>query len=128
MRATTLFLIFSAGALGTLAYVGYKAGVSPPELPAVSLPNTLNPFSSDDATTVYKWQDESGQWHYSNQPPPDSRAAETISINTGANVVPSHPPSGSETVPEQAVPPSLEMAKDLYKLIGTQGSQHDDSP
>lgn len=34
------------------------------------------------AQTVYKWTDEKGVVHYSDQPPPASQASEQININT----------------------------------------------
>ena len=120
MRATTVFLIFSAGALGALAYIGHDTGVKIPELPDISLPKTLNPFPGQSTEggeiTVYKWQDATGQWHYSNEPPADNRPFERIGIDTRANVLPGNMPDNDET-PEQTPSSSPAMTEALRKFI-----------
>ncbi|KPH65287.1 DUF4124 domain-containing protein [Pseudoalteromonas porphyrae] len=34
--------------------------------------------STEKATTIYKWQDKSGQWHYSDQPNPDGKSERLV--------------------------------------------------
>lgn len=38
-------------------------------------------------TTLYRWQDEAGRWHVTDEPPPD-RPYEKIRYRSDANVVP----------------------------------------
>ncbi len=42
-------------------------------------------------TTVYKWQDDSGQWHYSDAPPTDARTHETLEVSSQTNIIQSTP-------------------------------------
>lgn len=39
-------------------------------------------------TTVYKWQDKNGEWHFSNQPPPEGNAADVTVYRSDINVIP----------------------------------------
>lgn len=42
-------------------------------------------------TTVYKWQDGSGAWHITDQPPPEGIGYESEKYNRDANVLPLPP-------------------------------------
>jgi len=42
-------------------------------------------------TTLYKWQDESGQWQVSDNPPTDDRDYETLQFRSDTNIVPATP-------------------------------------
>ena len=44
--------------------------------------------ASDSTTTVYKWRDKEGVWHYSNTEPPQHSNAETLHLETNVNVLP----------------------------------------
>jgi len=39
-------------------------------------------------TAVYKWQDKNGEWHFSNQPPPEGVAADVTVYRSDVNVTP----------------------------------------
>lgn len=48
-------------------------------------------------TTVYKWQDENGQWHFSSTPP-DLETAETMELDGNINIMDAfEPPPREET-------------------------------
>ena len=42
-------------------------------------------FSS--GTTVYKWKDEIGTWHYGDRPPTGSADVSTLQINSNTNII-----------------------------------------
>ena len=108
MRPTTLFLIFMIGALGFLFFIGKQMGVKPPELPRLSLPNAVTSLTqeSDDpagaGSGIYKWRDDSGAWHYGDQPP-EGVNAQTVDIDPNRNVLASPKqapsPAEAETIP-----------------------------
>jgi len=57
---------------------------------------------------VYKWQDQSGQWHYTQiRPPADARAVESIDLDPMQNVIAGFraPVDDSEPLPEEKVKP-----------------------
>ena len=112
MRPTTLFVVFTAGALGSLVYLGEKTGVQlipdinvpelkmpdlkMPDMTNINLPQLSQQASQDsqpqmDANAIHKWQDREGQWHYSNTPPPKGYQSEIIRVEPNANVTPSDP-------------------------------------
>ncbi len=73
--------------------------------PIMSFPTTdsLNPaklLSGDDkttpssnttsfgsGTTVYKWQDAQGQWHYGDQPPENNPSVSTLQVDSNTNII-----------------------------------------
>jgi len=56
------------------------------KLPEVNLPN-LSGDSPSGQVTVYKWQDASGNWHFSNEPPPDNTPYQTTKVDPNANLI-----------------------------------------
>lgn len=42
--------------------------------------------SSSPEQSFYKWQDDEGTWHYSDEPPAD-RNSKTVTINTNTNLI-----------------------------------------
>ncbi len=65
---------------------GSRQSASTPEVPAPSEP-----------TTVYKWQDEKGQWHFSSMPP-EVETAETMELDGNINTMDAFvPPPKEET-------------------------------
>jgi hypothetical protein len=50
------------------------------------------------ATTVYKWQDKSGQWHFSNQPPPPGTASSVKTYRADSNIMQA-PPAAADATP-----------------------------
>lgn len=45
-----------------------------------------------ETTTVYKWQDNKGQWQVSNQPPAGNIPYEKLEYHRDTNVVPANTP------------------------------------
>ena len=45
-----------------------------------------NEFSSMSTQSFYKWQDEAGTWHYSDQPQAGQKI-ETVTVNTNTNLI-----------------------------------------
>ena len=103
MRPTTLFLIFMIGALGFLFFIGKQMGVKPPKLPELSLPKAVTSLTQErdqDSKAnggIYKWRDESGAWHYGDQPP-EGVHAQTVDVDPNRNVLasPKQAPSSAE--------------------------------
>ena len=92
--------------------------------------------SSSGPVTVYRWQDTSGQWHFSNTPPAQSEKPANYSslvVNPDSNVIQSIQPSRNEnenkTSPdkhsngsaknEQLNPYSKETIEQLFKQTET---------
>ena len=101
------------------SFVGNGAGnlLSKDILPRDILPANLDP----NTTTVYKWQDEEGQWHVSNQRPSGVEAVEVKQIHTDQNVVPSQPPPGTEQNAEDKK--KADSGDELHELfLGESGS------
>jgi len=61
------------------------------KLPDISLPDIELPKlpgdSSSSTVKVYKWQDSSGNWHFSNEPPPDHTSYQTTDVDPNANLI-----------------------------------------
>ena len=55
-----------------------------------------------DTTTVYKWQDESGEWHFSNNPPAEGIAHQVVTYRADTNTLsmPTTPSPGSRPTEE----------------------------
>ncbi len=87
-----LFLLENRGS-GTLSLPDFLSGSADQALPA-------------GRVKVYKWQDERGQWHYSNEPTPQAQAGETIYVDTNTNVIQSFVPELPEEEPETVAPAS----------------------
>lgn len=63
------------------------------EFPSIELPSTeeswdsSNNFSASGTNqSFYKWQDEDGTWHYSDEAP-TGKTVETITVNTNTNLI-----------------------------------------
>ncbi|VAX04199.1 hypothetical protein MNBD_GAMMA19-481 [hydrothermal vent metagenome] len=57
-------------------------GSSAPKLPGMD----------ENETTVYKWQDDSGEWHFSNQPPPAGVDSSVKTYRSDINITQAPPP------------------------------------
>ncbi|GMR17888.1 MAG: hypothetical protein BMS9Abin33_0282 [Gammaproteobacteria bacterium] len=55
-----------------------------------SLPKNIGD-KKGSTTTVYKWQDSSGKWHFGDTRPKDVKAVSVKKIRSDVNVMPSHP-------------------------------------
>ena len=89
--------------LGMISYVMYLNGHHPFQIfSTVSLPQQASTFmneinrSADSAgevvfqrqkETIYKWQDEHGQWHYGKIRPLNAALAEAVTIDPNVNVI-----------------------------------------
>ena len=51
---------------------------------------------SPKTTRVYKWQDDAGDWHISDQPPPAADDYESLDYREDVNVLPLPPQLGGE--------------------------------
>ena len=49
-----------------------------------------------EPATVYKWQDEKGQWHFSNQPPDVPEGAEEMELTGDINIMDAYVPPEPE--------------------------------
>lgn len=79
-------------------FIKDKAGNPMATLPsAPSLPSA----SMNSETDVYKWQDDAGNWHYSDKAPSNHTQVETITVSNHANIIQSLAP---EEKKPQAMP------------------------
>jgi hypothetical protein len=74
----------------------------------------------DGAITVYKWQDEEGNWHYADTPPPGS-GAQPVQVGS-PTVAPEPPAPGDEAAEKKGVfshlPGVLQRAHDAGDKVG----------
>lgn len=86
-----------------------------------------------EPTTVYKWQDENGQWHFSSAPPADVTDAETMELDGDINIMQAPPvertqqaaasshevalPSGPMTVSPDQVKDMMETVTNLQETV-----------
>lgn len=100
-RFVTITIIFGAVALPFL--VDNQNGQPMLSLPSIPIPGLqqaqtknssthvhehtdLSP-SANKTTTAYKWQDENGNWHYGDMPPPGHQGIEMLNIRNDVNLV-----------------------------------------
>ena len=81
------------------------------------------PIPNPNTTTVYKWQDDKGVWHYGDVPPEGQANISTIEVNSNTNLIQGNrPPPQSEMIKaEDGVPAegedflTLERARNVLK-------------
>jgi hypothetical protein len=88
--------IFIMSALVAIALVGPMIMKKPDGTPFIESPLDLfstsstgsqkNESSSLTTQSFYKWQDDDGTWHYSDQPQAGQKI-ETVTVNTNANLI-----------------------------------------
>jgi Domain of unknown function (DUF4124) len=89
--------------VGGAALTGLNPSADKTTNPIVKGLNTVRGwFSSSDAlklpgadkneTTVYKWQDATGEWHFSNQPPPAGTSSSVKTYRSDVNITQPPPP------------------------------------
>jgi hypothetical protein len=88
--------IFIMSALVVIAFAGPMLMKKPDGTPFIESPLDLfstsstgsqkNESSSLTTQSFYKWQDEDGTWHYSDQPQAGQKI-ETVTVNTNANLI-----------------------------------------
>jgi len=124
MRPTTLFAIFMVGALVFLFFIGKQMGVKAPELPELTVPTALKEMTAakNEAgepifdTGVYKWQDDSGRWHYGDAPPENIKT-QMVDVDPNRNLI-----AGSAKKGEQAAQDSAPEVPDMENLPGMGGT------
>ena len=96
MKLILFFVVLVLVAVGTLAFLGKQTGIESPltleQLKNLGLPDGLADkikFTDDQSasTTVFKWQDQHGAWHYGDQPPKDTNAL-PVTVHAAQNVIP----------------------------------------
>lgn len=61
----------------------------------------------ENETTVYKWQDDTGEWHFSGQPPPAGISSSVETYRSDVNLTQAPPP------PVEAKPDPVENTADI---------------
>jgi hypothetical protein len=87
MRSVLIVLLLLIGAAAAWWYF------APETLPDAVKPRL--PRAIDPNPPLYKWKDAHGQWHITDQPPPD-RPYEEVRIDPRTNVVPTVVPGRTE--------------------------------
>jgi hypothetical protein len=83
--------IFIMIALVAIAFAGPMLMKKPDGTPFMEAPWESSNKSSDSSSvntsqSFYKWQDEDGTWHYSDQPAA-GQTIETVTVNTNTNLI-----------------------------------------
>lgn len=90
MKLVTILIIVTAVAIAALAFLGKQMGMDIIKLEAPSLPSISSMSDVESTvtgtTTVQKWQDANGQWHFGNAAPVGANAQE-MQIRTDQNIV-----------------------------------------
>ncbi len=131
--------------VGLCAYLLYLLTGRLPQLPAkgaapaTGLPamSTLAPLEKRDAgdhdvmrsgdTTVYKWQDEHGRWHYGSRAPAEAKQLQRMAIES-APAVPAVAPVATAAEPVNPYTPGgvrqlMERAEEARQLMQQRNSQ-----
>ena len=99
-----------AGALAVPFFINNQQGKPMLSLPKPSelLPTTTsqvaNPINPS-STTVYKWQDQQGGWHYGDEAPADTQNVATLQVDSNTNVI-----QGLKVEPEAKPEPAAPVA------------------
>lgn len=83
MKYLAILLLVTALILGLYFYL------KPDE--ARQLLREANLVTTPEVTRVYKWQDDKGNWHVSDTPPPEGTAVEIRDYRSDENVLPLPP-------------------------------------
>jgi Domain of unknown function (DUF4124) len=104
------------------------------------------PGADKNKTTVYKWQDASGEWHFSNQPPPAGTSSSVKTYRSDVNITQAPPPpvaakpeptENAATIPTGPAPllpitdpgrvkQLIEDAQNVQKLVGERQQKLDE--
>lgn len=108
VRLITIALLITA--LAVPFFIDNKDGE-----PMLSLPSSdsLKPggFSSSTKTTVYKWQDAQGNWHYGDAAPEQQQGVATLKINSNTNLIQGFKPTEASNPKSSATSPAPAAAK-----------------
>jgi hypothetical protein len=69
-----------------------------------------------NVTQVYKWQDASGEWHFSSEPPPAGTKSSIETYRSDVNIVQAPPPP-VEVVPEATEQPDSDIPTTAAPLL-----------
>jgi len=85
-------------ALPLLVGLGVWWYFQPSARPALvsSLLGDVLPVAPSATTTLYRWQDENGEWVVSDRPPPDGVAYEEVRYREDTNVLPPADPADDD--------------------------------
>ncbi|OUS04053.1 hypothetical protein A9Q90_07595 [Gammaproteobacteria bacterium 54_18_T64] len=131
-----MMLAFSAGIMSYMASINgidvrqFLPAFEPPQLSRLKLPAMPDiklPGADAQKPTiskVYKWRDENGTWHFSENLPEGVTAEQTIFLNSETNIIqgwPDPPPVNTATepnnAPTQAITPSAKLNPYSKKAI-----------
>lgn len=96
-----LIILLIVAIAGAVFYYSNTSDESSPLLRGLAEVRSLTREAAPEPpaeTTVYKWKDKNGEWHFSNQPPPEGVAAEITIYRSDVNVMPS---PKADTSPEE---------------------------
>ncbi|PID43687.1 MAG: hypothetical protein CSB48_04655 [Proteobacteria bacterium] len=94
-------------ALGAPFFIDNKNGEPLLSLPGLSdfKPKSLVPPvpGTGSSSRFYKWQDNQGQWHYSDQPPEPGKKYEVVTVHANTNIIKAIPPDEADTLADSSV-------------------------
>ncbi|MEM7081774.1 MAG: DUF4124 domain-containing protein [Pseudomonadota bacterium] len=81
--------------------------------------NWSSSASGGDSVEVHRWQDENGQWHYSDEPP--EQGGEVITLDPNTNVIQSvpvnAPPAVEPSAPVQSEPTAGDEMPSMFNAV-----------
>lgn len=114
-----IILIIAAVAAAVLYGLNPYGGETSLKMPKLGIPE-IPGLAKEEAeekkagtTTVYKWQDKNGEWHFSNQPPAEGVASKVITYRSDTNVIQS---TKAPAKPEPASEPETPTANPLLPI------------
>ena len=135
--------IIAFGAMTYLSYLSTGQVVFPMAGVLSNISDGVKQTKSSSPTTLYKWQDAQGQWHYSEQPPASGEVS-TVTVNPQANIIQAPPVKekkpaaaaakvSSADQPVETVNPynpaqvrqTIEDAKNVEKLLQDRAQQQE---
>ncbi|HEC20096.1 MAG TPA: DUF4124 domain-containing protein [Gammaproteobacteria bacterium] len=82
------------------------------------LPTTAG--NKENETVVYKWKDTSGEWHFSNQPPPEGTASSVKIYRSDTNVTQAPASTSPPSIPATQTPPIPQTPAPLLPITDPQ--------
>ncbi len=122
MKLVTILILLSLIAVGTLAFLGKQFNMDIIKIEAPKLPsfNSMDELGTSltNTTTIHKWQDANGQWHFGNEVPDEVGHSQEIVIYTDQNIVQHYKTEAkqaekSSASPEQSAEQALGMSPTL---------------
>ena len=93
LRTTFIVIIMIIGLVFFLPSNPYTDIITKPIVKIVKKASSyfsdeLNIPMPEKETKVYKWQDQNGEWHFSNTPPPEGIVSQSKTYKNDDNIVP----------------------------------------